>query len=98
MPQDTFGVIIAGPSGPWNQPRGAPEAERHTPDKSRPMELLRLFMLIALTLFLVEGFVLAVFPAQFKEFMSEANPRLLQWTGLVETVLVLGVMAAIVLG
>jgi hypothetical protein len=54
-------------------------------------------MFAALTLFLAEGFTLSMFPAQFKEFMAEADPRYLQAAGLAETVIAAGLMAGIVL-
>ncbi|HUY35200.1 MAG TPA: hypothetical protein VMV69_20815 [Pirellulales bacterium] len=53
---------------------------------------------MGLTLFLVEGFTLSVFPRQFKEFLAEADPRVLQIAGLFETTVAAGLMAGIVLG
>ena len=46
----------------------------------------------------VAGFALAVFPVEFKELLVEADPRMLQFAGLAETVLVAGVMAMLLLG
>ncbi|HEV3023376.1 MAG TPA: hypothetical protein VGX76_12950 [Pirellulales bacterium] len=54
--------------------------------------------LMGLTLFLVEGFTLSVFPRQFKEFLMEADPRVLQVAGLFETTVAAGLIAGIVLG
>jgi uncharacterized protein YjeT (DUF2065 family) len=53
---------------------------------------------MGLTLFLVEGFTLSVFPRQFKEFLMEADPRVLQVAGLFETTVAAGLIAGIVLG
>jgi hypothetical protein len=58
---------------------------------------VRWIMLVALTLFLAEGFTLSVFPAQFKEFLIEAEPRFLQAAGLAETIIAAGLMAGILL-
>jgi len=54
-------------------------------------------MLVALTIFLAEGFTLSVFPAQFKEFLMEVEPRYLQAAGLAETIIAAGLMAGILL-
>jgi len=59
------------------------------------MDVARIVTLIALTLFLVEGFTLSVFPNQFKEFLSEADPRAMQAMGLVETVVAVSLIAGI---
>jgi hypothetical protein len=53
---------------------------------------------MGLTLFLVEGFTLSVFPRQFKEFLTEADPRILQIAGLFETMVAAALIAGIVLG
>ena len=39
------------------------------------MDAARWITLIALTLFLMEGFTLSVFPTQFKEFLLQTDPR-----------------------
>ncbi len=62
------------------------------------MDPIRWITLIALTIFLAEGFTLSMFPTQFKEFLIEADPRLLQAVGLGETVLAAGLMAGLILG
>lgn len=62
------------------------------------MDVARWATLIALTLFFAEGFTLSVFPAQFKQFLIEADPRLLQAVGLAETILAVGLIAAILIG
>lgn len=62
------------------------------------MDVARWIMLAALTLFLAEGFTLSIFPAQFKQFLTEADPRALQAIGLVETVLAVGLIAGILAG
>ena len=62
------------------------------------MDPIRWITLVALTIFLAEGFTLSMFPVQFKEFLVEADPRLLQAAGLAETVLAAGLMAGLILG
>jgi hypothetical protein len=61
------------------------------------VEPVRWIMIIALTLFLAEGFTLSVFPTQFKQFLIEAEPRVLQAAGLAETIIAAGLMAGILL-
>lgn len=51
--------------------------------------------MLALTLFLAEGFTLSVFPVQFREFLLEMEPRMLQAAGLAETVIAACLMAGI---
>jgi hypothetical protein len=53
---------------------------------------------LGLTLFLVEGFTLSVFPRQFKELLIESDPRVLQVAGLFETTVAAALIAGIVLG
>jgi hypothetical protein len=62
------------------------------------MEPARWITIIALTLFLAEGFALTVFPRQFKEFLIEADPRALQVLGLIETVIAAGLLTGLVAG
>jgi len=59
------------------------------------MDVPHWITLFALTLFLAEGFTLSVFPSQFKEFLVQADPRTLQITGLVETLVALSLIAGI---
>jgi uncharacterized protein YjeT (DUF2065 family) len=62
------------------------------------MDLSRILMLLALGLFLLEGFTLSLFPTQFKQLLTEMEPRHLQLLGLVETIVALGLMAGILAG
>ncbi len=62
------------------------------------MDVGRWLTLTALTLFLAEGFTLSVFPAQFKQFLLEVDPRSLQIMGLVETIVAVGLIAGIIVG
>jgi uncharacterized protein YjeT (DUF2065 family) len=62
------------------------------------MDPARIAMTTALCLFLLEGFTLAVFPVQFKEYLEQADPRTLQAAGFVETLLAVGLMAAMIMG
>ncbi len=62
------------------------------------MDPIRWIMLAALALFLAEGFALSVFPTQFRELVSQLEPRTLQAAGLVETVLAAALMAGVLFG
>ncbi|MBL8830461.1 MAG: hypothetical protein JNM18_26040 [Planctomycetaceae bacterium] len=62
------------------------------------MEPAKWITVAALCILLAEGFVLSVFPHQFKAMLSEAEPRWLQAMGLVETVVATGLIAGILLG
>jgi hypothetical protein len=64
---------------------------------NQQVDPVRWIMVIALTLFLAEGFTLSVFPTQFKEFLQQMEPRLLQAAGLAETIIAAGLMAGILL-
>ena len=59
------------------------------------MDIARWITMFALTLFLAEGFTLSIFPNQFREFHVQADPRTLQLTGLVETMVALSLIAGI---
>jgi hypothetical protein len=59
------------------------------------MDIARWVTVTALTLFLAEGFALSVFPLQFKEFLTQADPRALQALGLIETIVAVGLIAGI---
>ena len=61
------------------------------------MDASRWLTLMALSLLLAEGFTLSVFPRQFKELLTEADPRMLQAAGLAETVVAVVLMAGIVM-
>ena len=54
-------------------------------------------VVIALTLFLAEGFTLSVFPRQFQEMMQNVDPRTLQIVCLIETILAVGLMTGILM-
>jgi len=62
------------------------------------MEPVQWIMLLALTLFLAEGFTLSVFPAQMQQMLAEIDPRVLQMAGLVETIIAVALMAGILVG
>jgi uncharacterized protein YjeT (DUF2065 family) len=61
------------------------------------MDAGRWLTIVALSLLLAEGFALSVFPRQFKELLTEADPRLLQAAGLAETVVAVVLMAGIIM-
>lgn len=52
--------------------------------------------MLALTLLLAEGVALSFFPRQFKELLSESDPRWLQIAGVAETLLAAALLAGIV--
>ncbi len=53
--------------------------------------------LAALSLLLVEGFALSVFPHQVKRLLEDAEPSMLQILGLVETVIATGLIVGLML-
>lgn len=61
------------------------------------MDAGRWLTIVALSFLLAEGFALSVFPRQFKELLTEADPRLLQAAGLAETVVAVVLMAGIIM-
>lgn len=63
-----------------------------------PMEISRWLTIIALTLFLAEGFALTVFPRQFKAMLVESDPGALQMLGLIETVIAAALITGILFG
>jgi uncharacterized protein YjeT (DUF2065 family) len=62
------------------------------------MDAVRWIMVLALALFLAEGFALSVFPVQFRELVSQLDARTLQAAGLMETVLAAALMVGVILG
>jgi hypothetical protein len=62
------------------------------------METTHTIVVVALGLFLVEGCALSFFPTQVQAWLTEADPRSLQVAGLVETLVALGLMAAVLFG
>jgi hypothetical protein len=52
---------------------------------------------IALSLLLMEGFLLSVFPGQVQAALQEIEPRALQWAGLAETVLAAALLTGLLL-
>ena len=62
------------------------------------MDLVRWLTLAALSMFLLEGFTLSVFPQQFQQLLATAEPRTLQVLGVVETMLAIGLIVGILAG
>lgn len=62
------------------------------------MEWVRWMTLAALSGFLLEGFVLTVFPQQFQQLLSSIEPRTLQTVGIIETVIAIGLIAGLMTG
>ncbi len=76
------------------------EEKRHTREdglKSRDnaMDGARWITVLALTILLVEGVTLSFFPRQFKELLTESDPRWLQVAGVAETLLAAALLAGI---
>ncbi|MCE9606675.1 MAG: hypothetical protein K8U03_17435 [Planctomycetia bacterium] len=53
---------------------------------------------VAASIFLLEGFVLTVFPEQFKRMLVESDTRALQIAGAVETIVAVGLLAGLLMG
>ena len=51
----------------------------------------------ALSMLLLEGFVLSVFPTQVREALQNMEPRALQWAGMAETVLAAALLMGLLL-
>lgn len=61
------------------------------------MDAVRWIMVLALALFLAEGFALSVFPVQFRDLVSQLDARTLQAAGLMETVLAAALIVGVIL-
>ena len=61
------------------------------------MDGARWVTILALTFLLAEGVALSFFPRQFKELLSEADPRWLQAAGVAETLIAAALLAGIVI-
>ncbi|HJT32983.1 MAG TPA: hypothetical protein VJ783_13160 [Pirellulales bacterium] len=59
------------------------------------MDGTRWMTILALTLLLAEGVALSFFPRQFKELLTEADPRWLQAAGVAETLIAAALLAGI---
>ncbi|HEX5447236.1 MAG TPA: hypothetical protein VFW87_25700, partial [Pirellulales bacterium] len=59
------------------------------------MDGARWITVLALTILLVEGVTLSFFPRQFKELLTESDPRWLQVAGVAETLLAAALLAGI---
>lgn len=59
------------------------------------MDGTRWVTILALTLLLAEGVALSFFPQQFKELLTEADPRWLQVAGVAETLIAAALIAGI---
>lgn len=62
------------------------------------MDFVRWTCLVVVGLFLLEGFLLSVFPDQFRRMLAEAEPGALQAAGFVETLIAVGLLAALLRG
>lgn len=56
---------------------------------------LKVIMIIAASLFLLEGFMFSLFPQEVLAALREAEPRALQIAGLVETIIAASLLACL---
>jgi hypothetical protein len=56
---------------------------------------LKIVMFLGASIFLVEGFMFSVFPAQVLAVLREAEPRTLQIAGMIETVVAASLLATL---
>jgi uncharacterized protein YjeT (DUF2065 family) len=59
------------------------------------MGALRIVMIAAASLFLLEGFMFSMFPEQVLQALREAEPRMLQIAGLIESVVAASLLASL---
>ena len=59
------------------------------------MTALKIVMLLGTSLFLLEGFLFTMFPAQVLEMLRQAEPRSLQIAGMIETVVAASLIASL---
>ena len=59
------------------------------------MTALKIVMLMGTSLFLLEGFLFTMFPAQVLEMLRQAEPRSLQIAGMIETVVAASLIASL---
>jgi hypothetical protein len=61
------------------------------------MGAFKILMIFGASLFLLEGFMFSLFPAQVLAMLREADPRALQIAGMVETLIAATLLASILL-
>ena len=59
------------------------------------MTALKIVMLLGTSLFLLEGFLFTMFPAQMLQMLRQAEPRSLQIAGMIETVVAASLIASL---
>ena len=59
------------------------------------MSAFKIIILLGASMFLIEGFMFSLFPAQVLAMLREAEPRSLQIAGMVETVVAASLMASL---
>lgn len=62
------------------------------------MPMTHWITLTAVSFILIEGFVLSVFPEQFKQLMAQADSRSLQIAGVMETLIAVSLLAGLMFG
>jgi uncharacterized protein YjeT (DUF2065 family) len=58
---------------------------------------VRWITIAAVCIFFIEGFVLSVFPEQLRQILIESDSRSLQLAGLAETIVAIGLLAALLM-
>jgi uncharacterized protein YjeT (DUF2065 family) len=61
------------------------------------MNTLEWIALAALSMILIEGFALSLFPEQIRQLLAESDPRALQFAGLAETIFGVGLVMVLLL-
>lgn len=59
------------------------------------MSAFKILMIFGASLFLLEGFMFSLFPAQVLAVLREAEPRALQIAGMIETLVAAALLASI---
>ena len=59
------------------------------------MSAFKVIVLLGASMFLIEGFLFSLFPAQVLEMLREADARSLQIAGMIETVVAASLMASL---
>jgi uncharacterized protein YjeT (DUF2065 family) len=62
------------------------------------MPIAHWITLTAVSFILIEGFVLSIFPEQFKQLLSQADARSLQIAGALETLIAVSLFAGLMFG
>lgn len=53
---------------------------------------------LVLSMFLAEGFALAVFPTEMRALLTQSDPKLLQAAGLIESIVAVALLLVVIFG